>query len=175
MTNKDQLIVFGFCVHAVEGLNAVWFEDRFLGVIKVLLAKDLHINYYFYQVIREFYRVDGDTTAHIFRKDENWYKLRKGIHGPLQAAIFQYIPKRPQTFINGNNPNNKFGKVRSASQCDVLHWIEYISFNNGYSLFSPCFDLYLPKYNCLLKYCWAIRSCMLIIASCKLWEYTWLL
>ena len=51
MTNKDQLIVFGFCVHAVEGLNAVRFEDRFLGVIKVLLAKDLHINYYFYQVI----------------------------------------------------------------------------------------------------------------------------
>jgi len=71
MTNKDQLIVFSFCVHAVEGLNAVRFEDRFLGVIKVLLAKDLHINYYFYQVIRELYRVDGDTTAHIFRKDEN--------------------------------------------------------------------------------------------------------
>jgi hypothetical protein len=54
MTNKYKLIVFGLCIHAVEGLDSVRFKDRFLWVIKVLLAKDLHINYYFYQVIREF-------------------------------------------------------------------------------------------------------------------------
>ena len=44
MSNDDEFIVLGLCVHAVISLHVVGFEDRVVRVEDVLLSENLHDN-----------------------------------------------------------------------------------------------------------------------------------